>query len=168
MRIVTTDKEGLVKRPEDAKAVTLAGELFKFVVKSEETGGAFSLIELTVEPFSPGPPAHRHGNEAVGFWVVEGSLTMHLEERTFITTPGAFTLVPKGVTHSYSNPHRDPAKVHLILIPGGLEAFFAEIGESAPTQSLSTSPIEPAAREKLVERMIAAAPKYGWEFDGPA
>ena len=54
MRIVTTDKEGLVKRPEDAKAVTLAGELFKFVVKSEETGGAFSLIELTVEPFSPG------------------------------------------------------------------------------------------------------------------
>ena len=93
-----------------------------------DTRGAYALRENTVAPgFSVQP--HRHGSTEEAWYVIDGELTF-LVEREVITVPaGGFALVPRGVTHAFSNRGEVAARFLVIFSPPGLERMFEELLE---------------------------------------
>ena len=65
---------------------------------------------------------------------------MSVEGQELIATPGTFSFVPPGTTHTYSNPNPAPAKVFKIISPGGFEDFLRRV------RTASNDAIKPIGR----------------------
>ena len=50
------------------------GSLFEWKARSPETGGAFALVEVTVQPGTE-PPLHVHAHEDEAYLVLNGRIT---------------------------------------------------------------------------------------------
>ena len=156
-----SDNGVVLKTPEDGQGYWVDGDLYYLKLHSGEIGGAYAIFELTVAPYGKGPPPHRHAETSEAFYILGGSLTMSVEGQEHIALPGAFSFVPPGTTHTYSNPNPVPAKVFKIISPGGFEDFFVEYGEPAATRSNPLAEVPMPDFDKATK----LAEKYGVEFD---
>ena len=90
----------------------------------------------------------------------EGELEFQLGDQTIIATPGTFLYSPKGHAHRFTNKTNQRAKMLAWYTPAGIERYFAEVGVEVDSPD---APSVPASPERI-ERLLAAAPKYGIEF----
>jgi quercetin dioxygenase-like cupin family protein len=148
-------------RPDEGKTLWVLGDLYRFVVTGEDTGGAYALVETTATPGLPGPPPHVHHNEDESFYVLEGEVELTVEGHTSKAGPGSFVRIPKGTLHTFKNAGTEPARFLVLLTPAGFEGFFEEVGEPA------TDPSSPPEGPPDVEKVMATAPKYGLEIPPP-
>ena len=65
----------------EGKAVDLGGFGVRFLVRGEETGGAFALVEHPLAPRALAAPLHRHSREDEFSYVVEGRMGALLDDR---------------------------------------------------------------------------------------
>ncbi|MDQ4128175.1 MAG: quercetin 2,3-dioxygenase [Actinomycetota bacterium] len=147
--------------PGEGKTLLVLGDLYRFVVASEETNGAFAVFETTATPGLPGPPPHIHHREDEAVYVLEGEFELYVEGNTTTVGPGVFVSIPKGTLHTWSNAGNAPARILAMVTPGGFEDFFEEVGE--PVEA----PYCPPAGPPDVEKVLAAAPRYGLEILSP-
>ncbi len=138
-------KNALILARGEGQPLTFVGISTVVKVFGEDSNGAYSLVESTVSPHFDGFKPHVHQRMTEAFYILEGTLTMHIGERTLIVTPGSFVLIPPGVVHTYGNPSDAPAKYLLMLSPGGFEQYLMELAEMI--QSETTWP--PADMSKL-------------------
>jgi quercetin dioxygenase-like cupin family protein len=94
-------------------------------VKTQETRGAYSVLESVVQP-STGPEPHRHSREEEGFYILEGQYEFRVGTQVIKAGPGDFLFAPRNVPHTYKNVGTTPSRHLTIISPGGLESFFAE------------------------------------------
>lgn len=139
------------------------GELMTFLITGEETGGAFFLADISVEP-GGGTPPHIHHREDESFHLLEGTLTVQVGGNTIVASPGDFVYLPREVAHSFRNTGEVPAKALVLTTPAGLEGFFTEVFEPA----LDRSAVPPAISKEMIGRASTASPKYGLELLPPA
>jgi quercetin dioxygenase-like cupin family protein len=125
---------------------------------AEETGGEFSLVELTGLPGS-GPGPHTDAWRE-SFYVLAGELTFRYEHDgavdSVVAGPGAAFTIPAGIGHAFSVTSPDPARYLIVGSPAGIDAFFADAGEAIAAPEL---PDEPPAFDR--ERLVKAFEKYG-------
>jgi quercetin dioxygenase-like cupin family protein len=93
----------------------------RVLLTGRETDGAFALLTLTMAPFSPGAPAHRHRAHAEMCYVLAGTLAITRGEDTVVLSAGESLLVGAGVVHTCWNPTAGGATLLLIYTPGGPE-----------------------------------------------
>lgn len=136
------------RAPGEGKTVQVMGEPYIYKATGSDTGGAYSIVEVTVSVH--GPPPHIHHNEDEAFYVVEGELDFQVGERTVRALAGSLVFGPKGVMHGYSKVGPGPAKLLEIFSPPGFERFFEEIA------GLSD-----------IDQIKGIAEKYNLEFPGP-
>lgn len=139
------------------------GELMTFLITGEETGGAFFLADISVAP-GGGTPPHIHHREDESFRLLEGTLTVQVGGNTITASSGDFVYLPRGVAHSFRNTGEVPVKALVLTAPAGLEGFFMDVFEPA----LDPSAVPPAMGKAMIDRAIAAGPKYGLELLPPA
>ncbi len=113
------------------------GEEGRFLLRQEDTGGLFSFMELTTAPGS-GPPVHVHELEDEAFLVLEGRYEIGLDGERHLAEPGTLVFSPRGIAHEFRNITTAPAKMLLIVTPGGVEQFFTGLsrlfaGEQRPS-----------------------------------
>ena len=60
-------------------------------------------------------------------YVLEGEITLFLDEREVRGTPGTFVQVPRGTAHTFANFGAEPAKYLIVIIPGGFEGYFEDL-----------------------------------------
>jgi len=137
------------------------GDMYRFLVKGEETGGAYFAMEAIVPP-GGGPPPHIHRHEDETFYVVEGSVDIKLGDTWVAAGVGDFVNVPRGEVHCFHNSGAEPARMILTFTPAGIERFFEETLERA----LDPSQPPPDNVDEVAARYVAAAPHYGLEFVG--
>ena len=94
----------------------------------EQTNDSFYLGEAVLQPGFPGPPLHRHRRLHDMFYVLEGTLTIRVEDQAFELEPGSFVCVPPGVAHTFSNPSLAPTRVLNFNTPSGWEHYMRELG----------------------------------------
>ena len=135
------------------------GDLYRFLVTGEETGGAYFAMEAVVPP-GGGPPPHVHRNEDETFYVVEGQTDIRLGDQVVRAREGDFVNVPRGAVHCFHNAGTAPMRMILTFTPAGIERFFEETLERALDPGLE--PPEPP--EAVVARYAVAAPRYGLDF----
>jgi quercetin dioxygenase-like cupin family protein len=150
--------------PDEGKSYwTPGGHMATFKITSEDTGGAYTITEETWPP-QVGPPPHIHHTQEETFYILEGEMEFVTDGTTPTTTratAGSVVRIPRGVLRDYRNVGLEPARVLVLFAPGGFEGFFEEVGELVTDQSA------PPEGPPDVEKLVAAAAKYGAEIPPP-
>ena len=132
----TETKVPIVHPPGSGKAVGVLGGRSTFKVLSEQTGGAYALLEQQV-PLGQGLPLHVHRHETETFYVLEGLFEITLGDRTVEAHPGALAVGPRDITHLFRNVGPTPSKLLLTVIPGRFSNYFLEV-DGLPDEELDT------------------------------
>jgi mannose-6-phosphate isomerase-like protein (cupin superfamily) len=110
---------------------TMLDEQMAIRVHSKDVGGAFSIIEVDTPAFS-GPPLHYHKDREEIFEVLEGRFRFHVEGEEFEVGPGRSVVVPRNTVHGWVNLGPGRARLLGTYVPGGLDDFFPQIGQTPP------------------------------------
>lgn len=144
------------------RAFWLLTDLYVTKRTSEDTDGAFTLAEHTAAPQSP-PAPHIHHREDETYYILEGEFEFLDEDRTLTAGAGSVVYLPKGRLHSHSNPGDSPARAVVFYTPGGVEKFIEDAGKPATDPTA----LPPPPDEADLVRLLAAAPKHGFEAPPP-
>ena len=96
---------------------------FVYGSSGRSTGGSVTLIELDIDG---GPPPHTHTREDESFYVLTGTLEVECGNDRFQAGPGSFVFLPRNLPHVFRSVS-GPATALLIVTPGGLDEYFAEL-----------------------------------------
>ena len=153
-----TTGEGVVRPPGEGETTSLFGDTYVVKAAGEETGGTLAVIEAGLGPHSGGTPLHINTLEDENYYVVEGTLTFRLAERTLEAPAGTFVHIPKGVVHTHWNATAAPVRLLGFPAPAGFETFFADLAEL-----MASMPPGPPD----MSRMAEVYEKYGLRVVGP-
>jgi mannose-6-phosphate isomerase-like protein (cupin superfamily) len=87
------------------------------------TGGSLTVIEVAIDG---GPPRHTHSREDESFYVLTGTLDVECGQDRFQAGSGSFVFLPRNLPHAFRSMG-GPATALLIVTPGGLDEYFAEL-----------------------------------------
>ena len=99
------------------------GERFSVRVSSEETGGAYTMLEIVADHRN-GTPMHVHQNEDEHFIVLEGIAHLAYGKKTADAPAGTNITVGKGIPHAWCNLSESPLHMLVLFMPGGLDELF--------------------------------------------
>src|SRR2546426_11751862 len=90
-----------ILQPNEGKKLRIFGGV-EFIVKvsSQDSGGAFTLLDNT-NPAGTILPPHVHGREDETFYVLEGEFEFHSENQIVRAGPGATVFLPRGIPHAF-------------------------------------------------------------------
>lgn len=108
--------------------IGVAGDNYRVIVGGEATDDTFSAIDMMIPP-GGGPVPHAHPDIQEWFYVLEGELEYRTETGSVVVGKGGFVHIPRGgAIHSFRNVTQAVARVLCVVMPAGLESFFAEFG----------------------------------------
>lgn len=148
--------------PKMKEAYNWLGELAIIHITGKETGGRFSMVELFATKEGE-VPWHIHHREDEGFYIMEGEITVYIDDREIKGHPGDFIFAPKGAPHRYSVDTPGHARVLLTFSPAGFEDFV----RATSVATISLTPPPPTPIEMDFEKLAQLAEKFGAEFVDP-
>lgn len=109
-----------------------------------------------------GSPIHIHRTRDVLLYVLEGTLSLHLDGETHQLGRGAFAHVARGSPHGLGYYAGERTRVIHVFVPGGWEDFWLEnsaLGIAAEREAMPS--------EEYRRRLIEIAERYDTEFVAP-
>lgn len=137
------------------------GSLFDIKLAAQDTGGVLELAEVT-QPSGVATPLHRHRREAEIFYVLDGELDYEAGGTMHHLAAGSAMYLPAEVPHRFRIVGSEPARLLVLVSPGGLFDIYREVGVSAEARSLPSG-LDPTD----IGRWNQAAPSFGLEVLGP-
>ena len=125
------------------------------LLRSEETGGHVSVIEIVVPPHSAGPPLHTHDFDEA-FYLLEGELIFQVEEALVTKGAGELVFAPRNVAHALANHSDAPARYLLTCTPAGFERHWARIAAEAAGVEPPQWALQPIPEVTVVGPQVAA------------
>jgi quercetin dioxygenase-like cupin family protein len=104
----------------------------RFLLRSEQTGGRFALIEHTIAPRALAAPLHTHRNEDEYSYVLSGRMGAMLGDDVIEAGPGELVAKPRGIPHAFWNASDEETRVVEVISPGGFEQYFADLAPLFP------------------------------------
>lgn len=131
--------------------------LLTFKVTSEQSGGAFLLLE-DATPQGKTTPLHVHVDHDEVVYVVDGELLLHVNGTERRAGAGSVVSLPRGNPHAFLVTS-ESARLIVLVTPGDAraEAFFREGGTPAPARATP-----PAGTRLDIERLLAAGTRTGF------
>ena len=135
-------------------------------VGAAHTGGAYCVLEHTLDAGFVAMPVHSHKAEVKTLYVIAGALSVQLGDVVRQAGAGATVLVPAGTPHTFWNARplapaeRDgrgpgePARFLTVAAPAGLEEYYQAVAAHVP-----------AAGPPDVVKILAISADYGVEVD---
>jgi quercetin dioxygenase-like cupin family protein len=133
----------------------------KFVASSEDTNGAFAIIERTQDPCYK-TTWHRHDDFEESFYVLEGMWTVQINDTVREFPAGSFVQIPRGTPHGQGNFTKNPVRLLVLLTPGRFERFYRERAELFKAQGSNKAELEKgleALRKKYIQLI-----EYTWDI----
>lgn len=144
---------GVITKGGEGELVWFGGGAVRFKVRSDETGGAFAIIEDTA-PRGKTTPLHTHPLFEETFGVIDGEVLFHLDGDEASCGPGGVVSVPRGVAHAFLVTS-EYARFFTLFTPGEVaEAFIREAGDVPTSQDDVPPPLD-------IPRVVAAGEKTG-------
>lgn len=140
---------GLAHEAADETLAILGSQM---VIKAH--GVSATLIEETTPP-GGGPPLHVDYREDELLYILEGIYRVWRGDTVIDMGPGVAYAIPKGVRHTFKNVSDGPARILVMLVPGGLEGFFEQVAARGLTLPDDQAAVEALARD------------YGMDILGP-
>jgi len=124
----------IIVPPSSGKVLEFMGVTHKLT--QLQTGGAFYLFEVEIEP-ETGNSLHVHRYEDEVVYVLEGVIQIRLPDKNLQAAAGGVAHLPKNVPHALFNPMKTPLKFIAMTIPGGMEDFFNEVSAAKDAGTLN-------------------------------
>jgi quercetin dioxygenase-like cupin family protein len=121
----TETNVAIIRRPGEGKTVSILGDRTTFKVFSEETGGAYAILEQQI-PAGSGPPLHVHRHETEIFYILEGEFEFTLGDQTVPAPVGTTIVGPRDIPHTFRNVGAKDGRLLLTVIPGRFANFFID------------------------------------------
>src|SRR5271166_4853089 len=115
---------GTVGRGEGHETYTARGSVMLFKALAAQDDGDFSLMERTLPPRGRRPPPHRHTNCSEAYFVLDGQVSVIVEDAELRVGPEGFVLVPRGTAHTFGNAGDATARLLVIHAPA-MDDYFA-------------------------------------------
>jgi quercetin dioxygenase-like cupin family protein len=144
---------GYVLLPGEGRPIDLGNFAMTVKATSDETAGAFSLLEAD-EPPGFGPPLHVHTNAAEAFYVLAGLYRIFIDDDSFECPAGSFIYIPATVRHGFRVGDAPSRKLNL-YVPAAMVGYFDELGALVTAGDPDEATVEAIGR------------RYGMEVLGP-
>lgn len=131
--------QALIHAPGTGLDYLVWGDRYSFKTTAAQSDGKHTVFEMTVNPGSGTPPHIHHGEDEM-FCVLEGELSLWCGDQKVNGTPGSFVAVPRGTVHRWANESGSPARVMVILVPGGFDEFLMKIGTPVTEENQTSAP----------------------------
>lgn len=145
----------------ELKALPVESGEVKSIASSENTNGAFSVVERTQDPCYK-TTWHRHDDFEESFYVLEGVWTVQISDNIHEFPAGSFVLIPRGTPHGQGNFTDKPVRLLVIVAPGGFERFYAERAELFKTKG--SDKVELAKGLEALRRKYVQVIDYTWNI----
>jgi mannose-6-phosphate isomerase-like protein (cupin superfamily) len=157
-----TKGRALVLGPNDGESFwqpVPANGYVRNLINTAKTGGAsrFSMGTQTVAP-KCSIREHVHDTQEEIIFVYEGSGIARIDSVEHPIERGSCAYIGQGLKHHFLNPHEEPLSFTFLLIPGGLDEFFAQIGR--PKRPGEPAPAPFPRPENIAE--IESRTVFGW------
>ena len=122
-------RKPIVLAPGEGRHYALGPMRAVFLADNEETSTKYSISEWWLEPYQPGPGAHRHEHNDDIFYVLDGPVTFQVDDGYFDVERGGCVIATAGTLHDFMN--RTGHRVGLLnfYVPGGFEDDMPAIVE---------------------------------------
>jgi mannose-6-phosphate isomerase-like protein (cupin superfamily) len=134
------------------------GTLAVIKTTAAETGGQLTIVEVSSPPGFEAP-LHVHHRDDEGFWILEGSATFEIGDRTIEAWAGDYLFGPRDIPHRYSVGDAG-CRMLYIMVPGGMEEVVRATSEPAASRILPPPPDEEPDIDAIKEIVRA----YGYEL----
>jgi quercetin dioxygenase-like cupin family protein len=127
---------------------------------NDKTTGSAHKFSLSVQSIAPGGFIREHthsGNDEIGY-VVSGKGFFRLNGVDHPVEAGSAVFIGVNHKHMWINPGPEPLTFMALFMPGGLDAFYAEIGRERKAGEPAP---EPFARPANIAE-IEARTVFGW------
>jgi quercetin dioxygenase-like cupin family protein len=119
-------QQPIIVPPGGGDDLLLAGSQIFHKVKSEDTNGVFSVMEI-VSPPGKGVSLHVHQREDELVYLLEGEIEVTLGDQTMTAVPGVMALLPRGIPHGFTNNGDKPSRLLDTILPGQFDKYFIEL-----------------------------------------
>jgi quercetin dioxygenase-like cupin family protein len=143
---------------EEGEARWWFGSLAVIKTTAAETGGQLTIIEVTNPPGFEAP-LHVHHRDDEGFWILDGSVTFEVGDRTIKARAGDFAFGPRDIPHRYTVGDSG-CRMLFIMVPGGMEEVVRATSEPAGSRTLPPPPDE----EPDIDAITAIVKQHGYEL----
>lgn len=148
-----------VRLPGEAELRWLGATSTYFLADGEGTAGAFALVDERATR-GESVPLHRHPGDMESFYVIEGEITLYVDDRPGVRAgAGAFAHIPGGVVHGF-RVESDEARYLILTTPRHGE-FYRAI--TLPSGAGGVPPPESEDGPDIRR----ASSEYGIEFVAP-
>jgi quercetin dioxygenase-like cupin family protein len=146
-------KRPIILRPGEGRSIDLGNFQMSVKATSEQTDGAFTLLEAD-EPPGFGPPKHIHRDAAEAFYVVAGEYIIFVRDEEFVCPAGSFIFIPAGVAHGFRVGALPSRKLNLYA-PAAMIGYFDEL-----SAALARGEADPDVLAQIADR-------FGMDVIGP-
>ena len=129
---------------EEGQSLRSLGAVVSVKATSEQTGGVFSLLEVSCPP-DYATPLHIHYAEDVAIYVLDGALVFFCGGEKKEASAGSYFFQPRGTPHGFRVAGAAPARILYLTIPAGFDRFV--IGQELPAPKCESATA--AARFKI-------------------
>ena len=126
----------------------------RYLLRADDTGGQFALLEHTIAPRTLAAPTHVHQREDEFSYVLAGRVGVQVGDKVTEAGPGELVAKPRGVPHAFWNAGDEQARLLELISPGAFASYFVEM-----------APVLSAAGPPDVEQLAAIQQKYGLSMD---
>lgn len=106
------------------------GGTHTWLAHDRDTADAFLLFEDAVE-VGKRTPLHTHPDADETFYVLDGSIVLHVDGIAHELRAGGVAFVPRGVPHAFLVTSEEGARLLCLHTPGGGEGFYRHASEAA-------------------------------------
>jgi quercetin dioxygenase-like cupin family protein len=146
---------------DETEPLWFLGTLSRVLLDGDQTGERLGVIEILF-PRGASPPLHSHPQDET-FYLLDGEVTVWVEDQPRRCLPGAIAFAPGGTPHSF-RVESDTARMLVLSTPAGIERYVRALAEPAKWPWLQPPADAPRV---AVERIDAVERELGVVRHGP-
>lgn len=121
----------VITRRGDGESLNILGTRARFLCTAEQTGKAWSLMEVVL-PRHTGAPPHAHPWDEA-YYVVAGEVKFVVGEEEHLVGAGDFLYAPADTLHAFEGHSDEAARVIIFDAPAHAAGFFRDVDAQVKT-----------------------------------
>jgi quercetin dioxygenase-like cupin family protein len=129
-----------VASPSDGLTLRRPKVVERIALSSTVTSGSLACLEVVVRPGGLVAPVHVHTYEDETVFVIEGTVSVRLGDRTMRVDAGSMVFGPRGVPHTFWNDGGTTVRMMMTVIPGeSFETYFRGLPDNSGDDLAATA-----------------------------
>lgn len=128
MSINRKAQEPVFYAPGEGKPFSLMGINNLYKTTGKQSAGQFLVVEGS-DPAGSGPPPRWHKVTTVIVYILSGSFSVQLDDKTYQAGPGSYIYIPPHTVYSFVNQSEAESKYLLIASPAWMEEYADDAAE---------------------------------------